>query len=146
MKPGDGQVDAARVEVTMAHASGSREERLQTMIRESKRKLWLELREDIFRTLGEQHHARHEMAMDPGDMALADVLEDTGLRIADIRREELTLMDAAERRLAEGTYGICDECGVEISEERLKVVPYALCCVACQQRREGPGYGPGVTL
>ncbi|MGQ9598977.1 MAG: TraR/DksA family transcriptional regulator [Anaerolineae bacterium] len=41
--------------------------------------------------------------------------------------------DALER-LAQGTYGICELCGVEIDPARLKALPYATLCLRCQQR------------
>jgi DnaK suppressor protein len=45
-------------------------------------------------------------------------------------------MDQAERKLREGTYGICEECGDEISEERLAAVPYAVRCLKDEERYE----------
>ncbi len=123
-----------------------RQERLREIIIERKRKMWNELRGELFQQLGEEHHAQFEVALDVGDQGLADLIEDTGLTIADVRRQELTLMADAERRLQEGTYGTCDDCGTEISEERLQVVPYALYCVKCQEKREAPPYPPGKTL
>ena len=44
--------------------------------------------------------------------------------------------DALERFEA-GTYGLCEQCGVEIDPARLKALPYATLCLSCQQRREG---------
>lgn len=35
------------------------------------------------------------------------------------------------QKIKEGTYGQCDNCGVEIKSERLKAMPYAIKCVAC---------------
>jgi len=41
-------------------------------------------------------------------------------------------IDAALDRIAEGTYGACVHCGVDIPTERLEFRPYAAGCVACQ--------------
>lgn len=41
----------------------------------------------------------------------------------------LNHVNAALARIAEGTYGVCDECGEEISLNRLKAVPYATECI-----------------
>jgi DnaK suppressor protein len=81
-----------------------------------------------------------------GERGLIDVLADTGLALADIQRRQLTQMDETLSRLEEGSYGICDDCGEEIDENRLRVSPYATRCVVCQTRREGPPSGPGLTL
>jgi DnaK suppressor protein len=39
----------------------------------------------------------------------------------------------ALERLADGTYGICDQCGEEIGYARLQVLPEATRCVACAE-------------
>ena len=39
-------------------------------------------------------------------------------------------------------YGECEDCGEEIPLARLKAMPYAELCVACQGRRDAPRGGP----
>jgi DnaK suppressor protein len=46
--------------------------------------------------------------------------------------DELMLVDAALRRLDEGTYGDCAQCGLPIPLQRLLVQPAVLRCAACQ--------------
>ena len=118
--------------------------RFREILLEKKRKLWNELREEIFQNTGEELHTQYEIAQDPAEQGLIGLLEDTGLAVADIRRQELTSMDEAMNKLERGTYGTCEECGVEIDEKRLAVAPLVLCCLDCQKRREGPAYPPGV--
>jgi RNA polymerase-binding transcription factor DksA len=48
----------------------------------------------------------------------------------------LSATDAAFERLRRGQYGLCEDCGNEISLERLKVAPLTLYCFDCQQERE----------
>lgn len=48
--------------------------------------------------------------------------------------QALTEIDAAFARLRDGTYGICHGCSRRIPVERLEILPYARCCVPCQQR------------
>lgn len=60
--------------------------------------------------------------------------KDLGLRSNAMRR--LQAIDEALERIAQGTYGMCEECGQPIPEERLEVFPSATTCVACQERRE----------
>jgi DnaK suppressor protein len=52
------------------------------------------------------------------------------------RQEQL---EAAEKALREGRYGICVDCGEPISEGRLRIRPDAVRCVPCQQRSERGG-------
>jgi DnaK suppressor protein len=69
---------------------------------------------------------------------LADVAEDI---IADIEvlateHDMLREIDAALRRIDEGAFGKCVQCGQAISEERLTAIPYAPRCIRCAQQNE----------
>jgi RNA polymerase-binding protein DksA len=46
-------------------------------------------------------------------------------------------IDHALEKIENGTYGLCDECGKEIPEERLELEPYAAYCVEDQEKIEG---------
>jgi len=50
--------------------------------------------------------------------------------------EELRQIEAARQRLADGSYGICTDCGVDIGFERLHAEPEAARCIDCQRRHE----------
>lgn len=67
---------------------------------------------------------------------MIDLLEDTGLAVTDIRRQELVRIDDAIKRVKEGRYALCEDCGEKIGWERLRVAPYAPCCIECQKKRE----------
>ena len=41
----------------------------------------------------------------------------------------------ALEKLGEGSYGLCDRCGVEIPPERLDILPWAVMCVRCAEHR-----------
>lgn len=41
------------------------------------------------------------------------------------------------KKVEAGTYGICEECGDEIPEKRLKANPGATLCVSCKSKHEG---------
>lgn len=45
-------------------------------------------------------------------------------------------IEAALQRIEEGTYGLCQNCGKPIAEERLEAMPYATLCIECK-RLEG---------
>ncbi len=57
-------------------------------------------------------------------------------RLGEVERAEVLCIDAALRRLEEGGYGICRDCGVEIDAARLLAVPFALECPECASARE----------
>jgi DnaK suppressor protein len=50
-------------------------------------------------------------------------------------REHLAQIDAAELRLAAGTYGLCDRCGQPIGTARLTARPVTTTCIDCASRR-----------
>ena len=47
------------------------------------------------------------------------------------RKRDLVRIEMAERRLAEGEYGWCTECGEIIPDKRLAIDPMAEKCVRC---------------
>lgn len=69
-----------------------------------------------------------------------DAAADTATRmdIAAVARdaEELAKLEGALKRLSEGEYGICTECGEDIARERLFANPAATRCADCQQFAE----------
>ena len=118
----------------------------RNLLTEQKRKLWAELREEIFSRTGEDLASQYDIPQDLGERSILDVLSDSGLAIADIRRQQLTALEEAQRRVEMGTYGKCEGCGELIDIQRLKLVPFTAYCVSCQREQEGPAKPPGVTL
>jgi DnaK suppressor protein len=43
-------------------------------------------------------------------------------------------LNQALLRIEQGNYGVCEECGQLISEERLMAVPHARLCIECKER------------
>ena len=52
----------------------------------------------------------------------------------DAVRRVMEDIEAALERLEAGEYGNCQRCGRPIPVERLELLPYARCCVGCQQQ------------
>ena len=53
-----------------------------------------------------------------------------------LRAETLIRIDEALVRLDAGEYGSCAECDGEVSERRLRALPFAVRCQACEEGRE----------
>jgi len=77
-----------------------------------------------------------DTALDDGDWSIIDLSEDISLKQLSTHRETLLKIDESLRKLNEGTYGKCEDCGEEISEERLRVLPFAIYCRDCQEKKE----------
>ena len=73
---------------------------------------------------------------DGGDKALLDLASE--LDLAQVQRDvaELREVEAAQARLAGGTYGRCAACGEPIAIERLRALPVASRCTGCQEAIE----------
>lgn len=80
-----------------------------------------------------------------GDGALAEAEFERDVAGAGQARSVLFQIVAAERRLAEGEYGICVDCGNDIGAERLAAQPVASRCVQCQDMAERRGARPPLT-
>jgi RNA polymerase-binding protein DksA len=73
---------------------------------------------------------------DIGDQSIGDMLADLSLALIDRHIHEIRDIEAARARVKEGLFGSCDDCGEEISVERLLAWPTATRCLVCQQQRE----------
>jgi DnaK suppressor protein len=66
----------------------------------------------------------------------ADTHGDIAFAVLQMQTETLARIDAALIRLDAGEYGSCVSCSGEISETRLRALPFAVRCTACEERRE----------
>ena len=70
------------------------------------------------------------------DWAQADAERDLSIALEERESAELVAIDAALKRIADGSYGLCVDCGVSIATARLHANPTALRCVGCQDKAE----------
>lgn len=73
---------------------------------------------------------------DPADRATAESDRAFTLRIRDRERRLIKKVKEALQRIDDGTYGICEECGEEISLSRLKARPVTRLCINCKTKQE----------
>jgi RNA polymerase-binding protein DksA len=71
-----------------------------------------------------------------GDTATVTYDRELDYTLEENAEHVLADIDAALQRIEEGTYGICTNCGRQISEERLEARPWATLCIDCQRERE----------
>jgi RNA polymerase-binding protein DksA len=70
-----------------------------------------------------------------GDAATAMHDREVDYTLEDNEEQLLGRIDAALRRIEDGTYGICTNCGRPIPEERLEALPWAELCIDCARLR-----------
>ena len=79
---------------------------------------------------------RREVVKDPFGMASITHADEVVAAVVDTRTRQLEEIDRALADMDAGRYGICRECGEGIAKARLKILPFATRCVACQGRLE----------
>lgn len=73
---------------------------------------------------------------DPTDRATQESDRNFELRIRDRERKLINKIKDALDRLDSGEFGVCEECGAEIGEARLKVRPVTTLCIDCKIEAE----------
>jgi len=101
-------------------------------LREARREVWRTMvgTEEELSTLEAPNAASSEGA---GAIVVADVLA----KLGSSERHLLDDINAAQSRLAAGTFGICERCGKFIALARLRALPAARLCIACERVAEG---------
>jgi DnaK suppressor protein len=74
--------------------------------------------------------------LDAAESSESDIQDDIEFALIQMKSETLHKIEEALARLEEGTYGNCFECGDEISERRLRALPFAVRCKDCEEARE----------
>ena len=113
-----------------------RNERLRKLLLLKREEIIKESKTEIKKYVAGEKRQLVETVMDEGDLSVVDLAEDINLKQLSTHRETLQKIDIALRKFDEGTYGTCDECGDEISVERLMIMPFAIMCRDCQEERE----------
>jgi DnaK suppressor protein len=73
---------------------------------------------------------------DPLDRAMSESTRTIELKKRDRERKLIQKILKAIRKVEDNSYGTCEECGDEISEERLRVRPEATLCIKCKEEQE----------
>ena len=117
---------------TKASARTSRYDELRQMLEDRRRELMSEVQDRIrdVRAEGDRD------VLDQGESSEVDIQEDIEFVLIQMKSETLHKINEALRRLEEGTYGNCFECGDEIAEARLRALPFAVRCKDCEEARE----------
>lgn len=73
---------------------------------------------------------------DDAELSAADAQGELEFALLQMQGATLDEIDCALRRLNEGRYGFCYDCGTSISAIRLRALPFATRCRVCEQERE----------
>ena len=90
--------------------------------------------------LREDFSVNSDDRLDEIDQAATDVDKEMRMRLCNREMLYIKKIEEALRRIEDGTFGECDECGEDIEVRRLEARPTATHCVSCkeeQERKEG---------
>jgi RNA polymerase-binding transcription factor len=119
---------------TMAATNGRRHHELRKMLEDRRRELVYEVQGKI--RDGRRDYNKEREVLDEGESSEVDIQEEIEFALIEMKAETLKKIDAALRRIGEGTYGECFECGEEIPAARLRALPFAVRCKDCEEARE----------
>lgn len=91
---------------------------------------------DIANDTALTREGQKDEGMDAYDLASEERDRDINMILSDRDRQKLLSIDESLERLRQGSYGICEECELDISEDRLKALPFTRLCVSCQADQE----------
>jgi DnaK suppressor protein len=74
--------------------------------------------------------------MDTYELASEERAREISFILSDRERIKSQAIDDSLARLADGSYGVCYSCGLEIAAERLRALPFTRLCRDCQQDQE----------
>ena len=115
-------------------AKTSRYNELRKMLEHRRRELMKQVQVKIRDVRAEGGKERD--VLDQGESSEVDIQEDIEFALIQMKSETLHKIEEALARHTEGTYGYCFECGDEISERRLRALPFAVRCKDCEEARE----------
>jgi DnaK suppressor protein len=100
----------------------------------------LEMKTKLLEEMEQESKAEREANKDEGldtyDLASEERDREISFILSDRERSKIKHIDDALQQMEEGSYGICDACGLEIAEERLTAMPFTRLCRDCQQDQE----------
>ena len=124
---------------TSAEGGRGNEERydeLKRMLEDRRREILNEVQSKIKDVRSEGTANLTTGVVDAEETSVSDIQEDIELALIQMKAETLTRVNEALERLKAGNYGRCNECGDEISPQRLRALPFAVRCKDCEEARE----------
>ena len=73
---------------------------------------------------------------DEMDLASSEYLQSFTFRLRGREKVFLDKIEKALRKIEEGSFGVCEECGEEISIKRLEARPETTLCIRCKEDQE----------
>jgi len=109
---------------------------LKRILEERRREILAQVQEKMRDVRAEGGAADGKGVLDAAETSEADIQDDIEFALIQMKSETLHRIEEALARLESGQFGDCFECGDEISERRLRALPFAVRCKDCEEARE----------
>ena len=109
---------------------------LKSILEERRREIMEQVQGKIRDVRSEGANNPNQGVLDAVESSEADIQDDIEFALIQMKSETLSKIEEALHRLEENTFGYCFECGEEISERRLRALPFAVRCKDCEEARE----------
>ncbi|MHB1084885.1 MAG: TraR/DksA family transcriptional regulator [Thiobacillus sp.] len=121
----------------MAALTPSQIDQLVTTLKKDYQTLLIEVRDEL-ENKGVQHRIDllNSEPGDSGDEAMANALADFNVTVVDRQVQGVRDIEATFKRIKDGGFGVCIDCGDTIPFNRLQAYPTAKRCIGCQEKRE----------
>ncbi len=115
-------------------------ERFEKLLRARREEVLAELAEleEVYLGKNQQESAGDlsRYSTHPADMGSDEAMREAAFSRGEATSETIEEIDEALERIRTGEYGRCENCGADISDARLEVLPYARLCIKCQEALE----------
>ena len=127
---------AAPAAPKMSPALMKRKDQLAKILHKKRAEVVERLEARMGQKLTRESGQKIDSAMDSADQSAQDVDQGIDYSLIEMKYEQYKDIADAFRKLQSNSYGMCEECGNEISIKRLEVNPLARFCIECKTRKE----------
>ncbi|MDB4766575.1 TraR/DksA C4-type zinc finger protein [bacterium] len=103
-------------------------------------------RSEILESIGSDASVLNQLQQDQSgdvvDFASGSSCGEMSSQLAEVETRELKNINAAIKRINDGSYGVCEGCKQDISADRLQAIPHTLHCISCQRVAEEADLNP----
>ena len=114
----------------------ARHAELRRILEERRREILSEVQERMRDVRAVGALGENQGVLDAAETSEADIQDDIEFALIQMKSETLHKIEEALERLDQHKYGNCNDCGEEISERRLRALPFAVRCKDCEEARE----------
>lgn len=86
--------------------------------------------------LNKDHSRTTSMPTDMAELGSGNFDQELTLSLLGDEQDALDQIDEALKRIEDGSFGQCEQCGTKIPNSRLEAIPYAAQCVHCASQQE----------